>query len=83
VKTDRRAMSRSSSRMPGASISISTAGQGPPRSGRQTKLGIAPSRVAISSSSLIIRVLDVAPADAMERSGEGSKARALPWTRQG
>ena len=41
-------MSRSSSRMPGASIKKSTAGCSP-RSGRQMKVSIAPSRVAMST----------------------------------
>ena len=41
-------MSRNSSRMPGASISNKTAGYGPPRSGWQIKVSIAPSLVAMS-----------------------------------
>src|SRR5438309_2641099 len=41
-------MSRNSSRTPCASISRKTAGNGPPRSGRQMKVAIAPSLVAMS-----------------------------------
>src|SRR5437764_116571 len=40
-------MSRNSSRMPGASISSIAAGKGPPRSGWQMKVSIAPAGVAI------------------------------------
>src|SRR5271154_3947573 len=42
-------MSRNSSRIPGASISSITAGCGPPRSGWQIKVSIAPSAVVTSS----------------------------------
>ena len=48
-------MSRSSSRMPGASISRNTAGCGPPRSGWTKKVSIAPSAVARSKVRSIMR----------------------------
>src|SRR5438132_253968 len=47
-------MSRNSSRTPCASISRKTAGNGPPRSGRQMKVSIAPSLVAMSRVCSII-----------------------------
>src|SRR5947209_722331 len=47
-------MSRSSSRMPGASMRNRTGGHGPPRSGRTTNVSIAPSLVAMSSVCSII-----------------------------
>ena len=50
----RRQISRSPSRTPGASISISTTGSGPPSSGRTVQVFIAPSCVAISSSRSIM-----------------------------
>src|SRR6266849_4410568 len=49
-------MSRSSSRMPGASISRNTAGNGPLRSGRQMNVSISPASVIMSTVSSIIRV---------------------------
>src|ERR1700738_972619 len=49
-------MSLSSSRMPGASISKNTAGNEPPRSGRQMKVSISPSLVVMSRVSSIMAV---------------------------
>src|SRR5216683_1604631 len=50
-------MSRNSSRIPGASISRKTAGNGPPCSGWQRKVSIAPSFVARSRVASIIAIL--------------------------
>src|SRR5262249_12702260 len=85
-------MSRSSSRTPGASISMNTAGNGPPRSGRHTKVSIAPDLVAmwrvcsimvsVQCVLLLGRCPDMASSLTCALDGKGAGSRIVEPARQ-